>query len=227
MKLSKRMRLVMVLIGVTSIVSLIHYFGSDLLTLERLQFYHKPLEQFVHKYFFLSSIIYVVVFVSLASLSLPVITPLLLLAGLLFPLAWALVITPLSFFLHCYVMVTAVCYLFQDRIMRHYQHQLEKLNKNIEKKGLIYIVFLRMSLLFPSPLVNMAAGITTINAFLFSLISCLSTFHIITMVVYSGRLLVSIATIWDLYSHTNAIILVSFALLSMVPLWLTRDKKPS
>ena len=121
-------------------------------------------------------------------------------------------------------MVAGVRYFFRDMIMKRYQVELEKINQNIEKNGIYYVVFLRLSLLVPSPIINMAAGLTTINNLLFSVVSTICFIPVISMLVYSGKLLVTINTLWDLYSHQNLIVLLVLASISLGVLWLIRGR---
>ncbi len=221
----KILRLIAVIIGVLSVFSLINYWAGDIISLERLQLYHQPMKVFVETNFILSSIIFMITFVSLSSLSLPVISLGLLLIGSVFPLVWALCLGFISFFFHCLVMVAGVRYLFRGMITRRYQLELEKINQNIEKNGIYYVIFLRLSLLVPSPIINMAAGLTTINNLLFSVVSTICFIPVISMLVYSGKLLVTINTLWDLYSHQNLIILITLAIASLGLLWVMKQKE--
>jgi len=220
----KTLRLIAVVGGLLSVLSLVNYLAGDTISLERLQLYHQPVKVFVETNFMLSSIVFIVIFVSLSSLSLPVISLGLLLIGSVFPLAWALCLGYVSFFFHCLIMVAGVRYFFRDMIMKRYQVELEKINQNIEKNGIYYVVFLRLSLLVPSPIINMAAGLTTINNLLFSVVSTICFIPVISMLVYSGKLLVTINTLWDLYSHQNLIVLLVLASISLGVLWLIRGR---
>ena len=61
---------------------------------------------------------------------------------------------------------TALCflarYVLRDWITQRYQKQLEPLQKEIEKYGLVYIVFIHMLPFVPSLLPHLAAGISSI-----------------------------------------------------------------
>ena len=215
-------QLIVIIISIVIVFSLINYFASDVLSLQTVQQYHEPLKTLVENYFILSSILYIITFVGLTSASLPVLSLLLLLAGSLFPLAWGLCLAYISFFLHCFVMSAGIQYCFRDYFKTRYEAQLSKLNQSLETKGIYYVIFLRMSMLVPSQILNIAVGITNMNPLIFSAVSVISFLPVLSMLVYSGQLLVSIESIWDLYSHQNLLLLLGVATCSLIPLYLSK-----
>ncbi len=51
-------------------------------------------------------------------------------------------------------------YLFHDAIQRKFGARLERINRELEKSGLNYLLFLRLVPLFPFFLINLGAGLT-------------------------------------------------------------------
>ena len=76
-------------------------------------------------------------------------------------------------------------YLLHDTVMRKFGDRLEKLNKELETRGLNYLLFLRLVPIFPFFLINLAAGLTRLP---------LRTFVIGTMLGDHPRAVSSTAT---------------------------------
>ena len=206
------------------VVGIFNFFLKDYFSLQTIQQHHVVIKQYVNNHFLLSRLLYVFIYVGLTSLFLPLIAIFSLMGGLMFSFWWAMSLVMISFFFHCFIMTFLVRYFFKEYITSKFKHALEKVNKNIEKKGIWYVVFLRMSSIAPSAIVNCAAAITNMNILVFSIVSVVSAIPALSILVYSGRLLVSIESIFDLYNKTTITILISFALLSLVPLVYSNKK---
>lgn len=73
-------------------------------------------------------------------------------AGTVYAVAAASIGAGLAFFL--------TRYLFRDALQQRLGARVEKLNRELEREGLSYLLFLRLVPLFPFFLVNVAAGLT-------------------------------------------------------------------
>ena len=145
-------------------------------------------------------------------------------SGFLFPVGWALAMVYFSFFWHCFIMIKLIRSLFKDIIHKKFKEKFKSLYENIQQKGIYYVVFLRLSLVTPSFVINCAAAFTNLNASVYSLASMLSSIPILTIFVVSGKKLGEISSLTDLYSHTNLIILVSLAIIAFIPVVLQNKK---
>lgn len=54
-------------------------------------------------------------------------------------------------------------YLLHDTVQRRFGARLEGVNRELERRGLLYLLFLRLVPVFPFFLINLAAGLTTIS----------------------------------------------------------------
>ncbi len=106
-------------------------------------------------------------------------------------------------------------YLLHDAVQRKFGSRLETLNRELEARGLNYLLFLRLVPLFPFFLINLAAGLTRLP---------LRTFVIGTLVgiIPGGFVYVnagaSLATITSLREIASLRVLGSFALLGLFAL---------
>ena len=192
----------------------IHFLLKDYITLQSIQAYQHILHGYVNKQFVASSVVFVIVYACATSVGLPLVVLLTLLGGFLFPFYWGLGLVLLAFFMHCLLMISVIRLLFKDSIEKHISQRFKNINSNIEKNGIVYVMFLRTSLVAPSFIVNCAAALTSINIWLFSIVSVICSVPILSILVYSGKLLGSIQSIWELYTTQNLIILLGLACFS-------------
>lgn len=106
-------------------------------------------------------------------------------------------------------------YLFRDTILGKFGPRMEVINRELERSGLHYLLFLRLVPVFPFFLINLAAGLTNIP---------LRTFFVGTMIgivpaafIYcnAGASLATINSVGDILSFR---VLGSFALLGLLAL---------
>lgn len=106
-------------------------------------------------------------------------------------------------------------YLFHDLIQNKFGSRLEKMNRELETRGLNYLLFLRLVPLFPFFLINLGASLTKLP---------LRTFFIGTMIgIIPGSFVfcnagASLATINSLSEVASPRVLGSFALLGLFAL---------
>lgn len=106
-------------------------------------------------------------------------------------------------------------YLLRDVILNKFGSRLEGMNRELEQRGLSYLLFLRLVPLFPFFLINLAAGLTRLP---------LRTFFFGTMlgIIPGGFVYVnagaSLATIDSLSGIASPRVLGSFALLGLFAL---------
>jgi uncharacterized membrane protein YdjX (TVP38/TMEM64 family) len=116
-------------------------------------------------------------------------------------------------------------YLLRDVVLNKLGNKLEGINRELEERGLNYLLFLRLVPLFPFFLINLAAGLTRLP---------LRTFVLGTMIgIIPGGFVycnagASLATITSLSAIASPRVLASFALLglfALVPALYNRLKK--
>jgi uncharacterized membrane protein YdjX (TVP38/TMEM64 family) len=106
-------------------------------------------------------------------------------------------------------------YLFHDAVQQRFGARLERLNRELERSGLNYLLFLRLVPVFPFFLINLGAALTKVP---------LRTFFLGTMIgIIPGSLVyciagASLATIESLSGIASPRVLGSFALLGLFAL---------
>jgi uncharacterized membrane protein YdjX (TVP38/TMEM64 family) len=166
------------------------------------------------------------IYIVQTALSLPGAAILSLAAGALFGLLWGTVLVNIGATAGAILAFLFARYLFRDLVIRRFGGpNLEKLNRELEREGMSYLLFLRLVPLFPFFLINLGAALTSLS---------LRTFFFATMVgIIPGSLVyvnagASLASIDKLSDVTSPRVLGAFAILgffSLIPIFYDKFKK--
>lgn len=96
------------------------------------------------------------------ALSLPGAAVLSLAAGAVFGTAWGTLYAVTAATIGATLAFLVTRYLVRDLVMARFGAKLEALNRELEERGLNYLLFLRLVPLFPFFLINLASGLTTL-----------------------------------------------------------------
>jgi uncharacterized membrane protein YdjX (TVP38/TMEM64 family) len=169
--------------------------------------------------------IFIVAYIAQTALSLPGAAILSLAAGAIFGAVMGTVYVNIGATIGATLAFLATRYLFHDVIENKFGPRLEKINRELETRGLNYLLFLRLVPLFPFFLINLGAGLTRVP---------LRTFFFGTMIgIIPGSFVfcnagASLATITSLNEVATPRVLGSFALLglfSLVPVLYQKFKR--
>jgi uncharacterized membrane protein YdjX (TVP38/TMEM64 family) len=203
------------------------FFYLDLgrvLTLASLKSNRDGLSAFYTGHRLATVLIFMAIYVIQTALSLPGAAILSLAAGAVFGAIMGTVYANLAATIGATLAFLATRYLLHDLVQRRFGGRLEKLNREMEERGINYLLFLRLVPVFPFFLVNLAAGLTRLP---------LRTFIIGTMVgIIPGGFVycnagASLATISSLREVASFRVLASFSLLglfALVPVFYDRIK---
>jgi len=208
-------KLIIVLIGLTAIGLFFYLDLGRLLTLESLKANRQLLVQYHAEHALLMVAAFMLIYILQTGLALPGATMLSLAAGAVFGpwLGTLYAVTAASVGATLSLLVTR--YLLRDTVLQRFGDKLEGINRELEQRGLNYLLFLRLVPIFPFFLINLAAGLTRIRLCTF----VLGTFFGIMpggfVYVNAGASLAQINSLADVASPR---VLGSFALLGLFAL---------
>jgi len=194
------------------------FFAFDLgrfFTLESLKTNRDVLTSFYQKNRFITAGAFIAVYIIQTALSLPGAAILSLAAGAIFGVVMGTLYVNIGATIGAALAFLAARYLFHDMIQSKFGPRLEKINRELETRGLNYLLFLRLVPLFPFFLINLGAGLTNMP---------LRTFVLGTLVgIIPGSIVfcnagASLATITSLNEVATPRVLGSFALLGLFAL---------
>lgn len=173
----------------------------------------------VHANLALALLLFVLLYVAVTALSLPVATGLSLIAGALFGrwVGTAAVIGAAT--AGATLAFLGSRYIFRDFVERKFGHRLTAIQQGVERDGAYYLFTLRLVPLFPFFLVNLAMGLTRIRVATFAWVSFVGMLPGTFLFVNAGTEAGQIASPKEILSPT---VLISFALLGIAPLLLRK-----
>lgn len=159
--------------------------------------------------------IFFLVYVAIATLSLPGAAILTLAGGALFGLVIGTIVVSFASSIGATLAFLASRYFFSDMIKSKFGSQLETFNRNIDKDGAFYLFTVRLVPAFPFFLVNLSMGLTRIKTGVFYIVSQLGMLAGTVVFVNAGTQLARIDSLSGILSPG---LIFSFVLLGVFPL---------
>lgn len=220
------------LLGILVLASVIAFFYFDLgqwLNIENLKAQKLVLSQYVSEHFWLALLLFFIIYVAVAALSLPGAAVLTLAAGAIFGLINGFVVVSFGSSLGALLAFLGARFLFRDTIKQRFAKQLAPIENGIEKDGAFYLLSLRLVPLFPFFVVNLLMGLTNLPARTFYIYSQLGMIPGTLAYIYAGTQLVKIDKVEDVLSPglLSALIILGILPIAMRKLlqWLQERKR--
>jgi len=195
----------------------ISYFAdlSDIISFEIIKNTYQDIKLLVIKNYYFYFIIFFIIYVVVTAFALPISLLKTLLAGALFGFWPGLILVSFASSIG-----STFCFLFSRFALRAYvqkrfNNYLEKINKGIEEDGWLYLLFLRLSPVFPFFIINLVFGLTKMKTFQFYLVSQVGMFIGTAIFVNAGAQIGSINSIEEILT---AKIIISLTLIGIFPL---------
>ncbi len=200
------------------VIAIGSYFIFDLgrfLTLEYVQSQLDAIRQFKDDNFALASVIYFVVYVAAAGLSIPGAILLTLLGGAIFGLLWGTFLVSFASSIGATLAFLASRLLLRDWVQHRFGDYLAPINKGIEKDGNFYLFSIRLVPVIPYFMVNLLMGLTPISASAFYIVSQVGMLPATAVYVNAGAALAQIDSLAGLVSGE---VILAFVLLGVFTL---------
>ncbi|WP_420550203.1 FAD-dependent oxidoreductase [Litorivicinus lipolyticus] len=194
------------------------FFAFDVghtLTLANLKSQQAALDALVAARPILSALVFGLIYVAVAALSLPGAVILTLAGGALFGLGWGLLLVSFASSVGATLAFLISRTLLRDAVLRRFGSNLRAINDGVEKDGAFYLFGLRLVPVFPFFVINLVMGLTPIKAPTFYWVSQLGMLPGTAVFVNAGTQLAGIESLAGLLSPG---LLLSFALLGVFPI---------
>ncbi len=212
MQLNKK---IIIFLFLSLIIVIVGFNYDDVLSLEAIKQRYQELQSLIDAnpffYYFIFFIIYIVV----TALALPISLLKTLLAGALFGLLPGVILTSFASTIGSTLCFLLSRYLFKDYVQGKYQKYLGKINQGIKDEGLLYLLFLRLSPIFPFFVINLTFGLTHMKWTNFYWISQLGMLPATILFVNAG---VQLSQINDVKDILTLNIIISFSAIGLLPI---------
>jgi uncharacterized membrane protein YdjX (TVP38/TMEM64 family) len=163
----------------------------------------------------LASLLYLLAYVAFAGLALPGAPIITLAGGAVFGLWWGLILVSFGSTTGATLSFLASRYLLRDRIQAKYADRLAKVNDELKRGGIFYLLALRLNPVIPFFLINLLFGLTNTPARRFWWVSQLGMLPGTFVYVNAGTQLAEVKALSDVMSPA---VLGSLVALSVFPL---------
>ncbi len=165
------------------------------------------------------AVIFFVVYVVMAALSLPGAVIMTLVAGALFGLLWGVVMVSFASSIGATLAFLASRFLLRDMVQARFAGKLKAINQGVERDGVFYLFTLRLVPLFPFFLINLLMGLTPLKTRSFYWVSQLGMLAGTVVYVNAGTQLAQLDSVGSVLSPA---LLASFILLGIFP-WVAKS----
>jgi len=197
-------------------IIIVSYFTdlSEILSFDIIKNTYQDIQVLVNKNYTLYYFVFFILYVVVTAFALPISLLKTLLAGALFGFWPGLILVSFASSVG-----STFCFLFSRYALRAYTQRrfssyLERVNKGIESDGWLYLLFLRLSPIFPFFIINLIFGLTNMKATTFYIISQIGMLIGTVVFVNAGVQLAKINSIDDILSLE---VIISFMLIGLVP----------
>lgn len=161
-------------------------------------------------------VVYFLIYVATAAVSLPVAGVLTLAAGALFGFWWGLLLAAVSASTGALAGFLVSRYLFHSAVERRFGTRLAPIHQGLREEGSFYLFALRMVPVFPYWLVNLLMGLTSMPALRFWWVSALGMLPLEAAYVFAGTRIATITRPGDVFSIDLFVALVALAALPLL-----------
>ena len=188
---------------------------SEILSFSIIKDTYQDFQLLVSKNYVLYFIIFFILYVIVTAFALPISLLKTLLAGALFGFWPGLILVSFASSIG-----STFCFLFSRYALRNYTQAkfskyLEKVNKGIETDGWLYLLFLRLSPIFPFFIINLVFGLTKMRASEFYVVSQVGMFIGTAIFVNAG---VQIGNLDSIEEILTLKVIMSLTLIGVFPL---------
>ncbi|WP_428080366.1 TVP38/TMEM64 family protein [Candidatus Pelagibacter sp.] len=188
---------------------------NKIVTFEKIKDIYQDLQILINQNYYFYFFIFFISYVVVTAFALPISLLKTLLAGALFGFWPGLILVSFASSIG-----STFCFLFSRYALRAYiqkkfSNYLDKINKGIETDGWLYLLFLRLSPIFPFFIINLVFGLTKMKTLEFYIVSQIGMFIATAIFVNAG---VQIANINSLEEILSFKIIASLTLIGIFPL---------
>ena len=176
---------------------------------------YQDIQTLVNKNYTFYLLIFFILYVIVTAFALPISLLKTLLAGALFGFWHGLILVSFASSIG-----STFCFLFSRYALRNYTQvkfgkYLEKVNKGVDQDGWLYLLFLRLSPIFPFFIINLVFGLTKMRALEFYLVSQVGMFIGTAIFVNAG---VQIGNLNSIEEILTLKVIMSLTLIGIFPL---------
>lgn len=215
------------LVAVVVVVGLVVYLNTNdiLPSLEMVREERMMIEKYLMQRPVIGVTIFSVFYIVAVAFSLPIATPLSLLAGFLFGSVVGTIIVVVAATTGATIVFLLVRYFFYDTFRARFENKIRAVNKEVSEHGFQSILMLRLAPIFPFFLINACAGLTRVKLRNYVLATLVGIAPFSFVLVLAGERLGEIMSVRDVISFKTLVIVSLVVLAAYTPVIIRRRRK--
>jgi uncharacterized membrane protein YdjX (TVP38/TMEM64 family) len=193
-----------------------HYDLDRYLTIAQLKAGKHELLAYSHSHQLQTALLYLLVYIAAASLSVPGALSLTFAAGAIFGFGWGSLLASIGSALGATGAFLTARYLVGASIQKRYAARLERVHRGLQEEGAFYLLSLRLFAVVPYFVTNVVMALTPIPVRTFLWATQLGMLPVIFLYTYTGTELSEIESVRDLFSLRLILAFVAMALLPIM-----------
>lgn len=218
---------IIIVLAFIGILFVIYQIGNKYFSLELFKEHSLTLKSFVSKHYFISIALYLLFFILIVLIGLPVVPLFALASGYLFGITYGLIYAELGAILGAIISFLIYRAFFYRMIRDKYKVKFEKFEQKIKKDGATYLLMLQFLGVVPFFVINALAILADISLVTMIWTTALGSLPFLLVYVVAGGKLRTVTSMKDLFSWQTFALLCLFALLAALPLIIKKIKRSS
>lgn len=208
------------------IVVLLRYSGiGEHINFGKLKFHRNTLKLFVEHNYWYSVLIYILSYMLIVTLFLPLAAVFTLAGGFLFGTLFGALFANIGATLGAIIAFLIVRYVIGDSLQKKYKQQLAKFNTAMAEQGSWYLLFVHFIFVIPFFMINILAGLTQVSLWTFTWTTSLGILPGAFVYTFTGEQLNEIDTFTDIFSGKVLLAFGLLTLMGIIPMVLKAFKK--
>ena len=204
------------IIIVLTVMMVWHLSGLETyLTFDSISENYQQIDQAVSQNYFISMVIFFIVYLMIAATCLPGLGLLSFMSGLLFDFLYGTLICSFASTIGAAITFLISRHFLRDTLEKRLKERFEKINRELTENGKFYLLSIRLLPILPFQLINPVLGLSKVSLKDFYLYSQLGMLPVTAILTYAGAKSVEIKQVSDIFTPP---ILSALFLMACVPL---------
>ncbi len=213
-------------IGFLGLLVALRYSGlGNYVTLEMVQAKRMQLELLVSTHYVWSVLIFLVWYIVIVILALPIVALSTIAAGFLFGVVPAVIYCNVGATCGATLFFLMVRYSLGDTLQARYKNKLVWFNEQMRRHGVYYLVFMRFFAMIPFFVENLLAGLSQVSAWTFAWTTSVGIIPGSFVYAFAGRQLTTVTSIRDVFTWKILLAFTLLALLAIMPVIVHRFRR--
>lgn len=198
---------------------------KNCLTFDQIKKNSMWLHEQVHQHYWRTVLLYLSAFVVVVMACLPGAALMTILGGYLFGVFFGVLYLAIGATIGAFLFFMFVRYVLGSYLQERYAQKLVKFNRLTQKRGWLFLLLLRCLPLVPFAMVNLLAGLTTIDPFTFVWVTMIGVIPTGIIFTFAGRQLATINAFSDIFTPPIISSLVLLMGVVLLPILINRYRK--